>query len=387
MSTNGSKSVWQKTRTQKLIRYAPKGTYYAYFKVGGKPFRKSLETNVYSVAKLRLADEIREQREVADAALNQAAGKLTFADVIQLYRDRVESEPRLKPASRRYRTMTIDFIIKTWPSTLTKRVSKITHRDCIEWLRRFQARFAPSVVNNSIGTLRSIFDEAIERGARFSNPAARLKRIPVRQRPLLLPTRSQFLDFIEAIRKAGAPQSKDCAEFVSFLAYSGLRKSEAKFVTWSDVDFENGEMIVRGDPITVTKNNEVRRVPIIPELREMLVAMRESRAREKPSERVLRVNEAEKSMRAAARRVGISHLRHHDLRHLFASTCIESGVDIPTVSRWLGHKDGGALAMKVYGHLRREHSVAQAKRVRFAEALEPATKVIDLVKAAERAVS
>ena len=102
---------------------------------------------------------------------------------------------------------------------------------------------------------------------------------------------------------------------------------------------------------------------------------------------MLRVNEAEKSMRAAARKIGITHLRHHDLRHLFASTCIESGVDIPTVSRWLGHKDGGALAMKVYGHLRREHSAAQAQRVRFAEALELGTKDIDLAKPAERAVS
>jgi hypothetical protein len=40
-------------------------------------------------------------------------------------------------------------------------------------------------------------------------------------------------------------------------------------------------------------------------------------------------------------------------------------VDIPTVSRWLGHKDGGALAMKTYGHLRREHSIAQALKVSF----------------------
>jgi len=42
-------------------------------------------------------------------------------------------------------------------------------------------------------------------------------------------------------------------------------------------------------------------------------------------------------------------ITHHDLRHLFATRCIETGVDIPTVSRWLGHKDGGGLAMKVYG--------------------------------------
>jgi integrase len=63
--------------------------------------------------------------------------------------------------------------------------------------------------------------------------------------------------------------------------------------------------------------------------------------------------------------VGISRITHHDLRHLFATRCLESGVDIPTVARWLGHKDGGALAMKVYGHLRNQHSQEMAQKVRF----------------------
>lgn len=36
---------------------------------------------------------------------------------------------------------------------------------------------------------------------------------------------------------------------------------------------------------------------------------------------------------------------------------MESYVDIPNISRWLSHKDGGALAMRVYGHLRQEHSL------------------------------
>ena len=61
----------------------------------------------------------------------------------------------------------------------------------------------------------------------------------------------------------------------------------------------------------------------------------------------------------------VPRLTHHDLRHLFATHCIESGVDIPTVSRWLGHVDGGALAMRTYGHLRNEHSLAMAKKVKF----------------------
>ena len=69
-------------------------------------------------------------------------------------------------------------------------------------------------------------------------------------------------------------------------------------------------------------------------------------------------------MDRACEKVGAERITHHDLRHLFATRCIESGVDIPTVSRWLGHKDGGALAMKTYGHLRREHSIAQAQHDR-----------------------
>jgi hypothetical protein len=40
-------------------------------------------------------------------------------------------------------------------------------------------------------------------------------------------------------------------------------------------------------------------------------------------------------------------------------------VDVPTVAKWLGHSDGGALAMKTYGHVRLHHSVEAAKKVKF----------------------
>jgi hypothetical protein len=41
------------------------------------------------------------------------------------------------------------------------------------------------------------------------------------------------------------------------------------------------------------------------------------------------------------------------------------------VSRWLGHSDGGALAMRVYGHLQVEHSLAMSKRVNFDQTANP----------------
>jgi len=52
----------------------------------------------------------------------------------------------------------------------------------------------------------------------------------------------------------------------------------------------------------------------------------------------------------------------HGFRHLFATRCIESGVDIPTVSRWLGHQDGGALCMKTYGPLMRRTQHQRSKK-------------------------
>jgi integrase len=94
--------------------------------------------------------------------------------------------------------------------------------------------------------------------------------------------------------------------------------------------------------------------------------MRAERADDSLDAKVFAVREAQKALDRACEKVGADRITHHDLRHLFATRCIESGVDIPTVSRWLGHKDGGALAMKTYGHLRREHSIAQAQKVSFA---------------------
>jgi integrase len=150
------------------------------------------------------------------------------------------------------------------------------------------------------------------------------------------------------------------------LAFTGCRVGEAREISWRDVDFDAGEIVVRGDVNTGTKNWELRRVPLIPDARALFKRMRSDRSDESLEAKVFRVGECQKALDRACKKVDADRITHHDLRHLFATRCIESGVDIPTVSRWLGHKDGGALAMKTYGHLRREHSIAQAQRVTFA---------------------
>jgi len=148
---------------------------------------------------------------------------------------------------------------------------------------------------------------------------------------------------------------------VRFLAYSGARLREATALRWGDFDFTRNRLTISG---TKTESSD-RTIPIFPPLAALIAEMRERRGIESDNAPILRVRECLGSLKSACRKLGIKALTHHDLRHLFATSCIESGVDIPTVSRWLGHSDGGNLAMKTYGHLRQEHSDAQAAKVRI----------------------
>jgi integrase len=114
-----------------------------------------------------------------------------------------------------------------------------------------------------------------------------------------------------------------------------------------------------------------------PALRDFLARLKDEK-KPKAAECVSEIKDAKKSLASACRKLNLPHFTHHDLRHFFATTCIESGVDIPTISRWLGHKDGGALAMKVYGHLRQEHSFEMSKRVSFETKRGDAENVIPM---------
>jgi hypothetical protein len=60
-----SESLWTKAPVANLVRYEPSGIYFARAKVRGKLVRKSLDTNVLSVAKLRLADVLDTEHKAA----------------------------------------------------------------------------------------------------------------------------------------------------------------------------------------------------------------------------------------------------------------------------------------------------------------------------------
>lgn len=353
-------------RVPHLLQYVSSGTYYARIKIRGKISRESLETAVWTNAQLKLVDFLKEKQ---DNHLAREEVKVSFDEATELYKQRVENDHAMKKRSKGYRFLCIRKIKATWPGITKRFLGEITEQECRGWAIGLQGKIAGQYFNNVIGTLRLILDEGIKDqkqrgGTALENPATALSRAKIAQKVLQLPERDQFKRLVEAVLKSSSWGTK-AANLIEFLAYSGLRLyTEAQWVTWEDIDWQRKEIIVRGQPDTATKNWEVRRIPIIPDMEELLKRMQAER---KPPHtgKLLEIVECPISLEKACSKIGVTRITHHDLRHLFATRCIESGVDIPTVAQWLGHKDKGALAMRTYGHLRNEHSQAMAAKVKF----------------------
>lgn len=190
------------------------------------------------------------------------------------------------------------------------------------------------------------------------------------------------------------PLTKNAREFVDYLklmAYSGARRNEALGLQWDDVDFDNGQLHLRRqvtdrvDPqknpcgIESLKNGEERTVDFNAKLTAHLEVMDSRKAPDSkwlfPSpqrgEKDIPAKSFRESLDMVRGKAGMPNFGFHDLRHHFISMCVMSGIDFMTIAAWVGHKDGGVLIGKVYGHLANEHRKAMAERLNFGPSVVP----------------
>ncbi|MFZ0916683.1 MAG: site-specific integrase [Candidatus Udaeobacter sp.] len=224
--------------------------------------------------------------------------------------------------------------------------------------------------NLDLMTLRNVLRAAIDDGHLRELPRIKmLDEAPPPKRQLITP--AEFNNLIRAARRACAKNGEQLADYLQFLAFTGAREKEALRVRSEDVDFKKERVTIGADRLT--KNWEARRVEFNPQLRTLLRDMKKRRApdcawlfpsprRGPRDEHARSFRESLKMARTAA---GIEWVGFHDLRHYFCSVCVMAGIDFLTIASWLGHKDGGILVGKVYGHLLDEHRQRAAKRVQF----------------------
>lgn len=110
--TAKKQSVWERTRYQHLFRYVPSGTIFAWFKIAGKPVRRSLKTTNLELAKSKLAELERNERAIAE---DRRRGKMAFGEALDEYIQGRRRDATLKPRTKDYDEQQVVALLKTWP--------------------------------------------------------------------------------------------------------------------------------------------------------------------------------------------------------------------------------------------------------------------------------
>ena len=368
------------TKVNNLIRDGKTDIYYARIKIRQKVFTRSLGRDAITkeIALLRLPDMLQQIRNSVPTSATGAPlnPKATFRDVYSVYKSAVENDADLAPSTKEFRLRPASLVERVWPRFFDKTLRSISHLEVNQMLQELKSGKHPyrphrskkktvpgnsaTVVNAFIGFFRRVFELGVTGGVLGQNPAIGLERKQSKKKLLRLPDKTQFATMITHIRTT-AGRGRMAGDLVEGLVYSGMRVAESRRLRWMDLDFGRGMMTVYG-----TKTYESARiVPMTAAFRVLVEGMKKHRGDVQHEDRVFEVNEAAVSLARACTHVGVRKMTHQDLRHLYATTCIESGVDIPTVAGWLGHSDGGVLAMKTYGHVRPAHTTEAVKKVSF----------------------
>jgi integrase len=338
-----------------LYRSQTSKRYYAIIKRGGKQIKRSLKTTDAALARRRLSD-LQAQAVALSRCEDSSISFTVLAD-----RWLKVAGSSMKPSTK-LRAETVIKSLNLFLKTVeTRRITKVMLED---WAETRSKQISARTFNYEREALRRILDYALREGVILENPALVIKKLKSRKLPPIIPTKQQFQKLISTMRDARA-DALPAADLCEFLAYSGCRLGEGVSVCWGDVDFERNTFTVSGGE-TGTKNYEARVVPLFPALEAFLERyLEELGGMPSLGEPISPIKSAKKAMMAACKKAELPHFTHHHLRHFFCSNAIEAGIDFKTIAGWLGHKDGGLLVAKTYGHLRDEHSAVMAQRMTF----------------------
>lgn len=199
-------------------------------------------------------------------------------------------------------------------------------------------------VNRYCAAMRRMFNLAREWGEyKGENPVSKVKfyREGAKVRPLTDAEVEVILSATDTIatRKYATALQREAPALFRFILQTGLRRSEALNLRWSDVG---------DDVITILgKGGKTRAIPLNAEARSILKGQRKDgpfvfQVPGRDSLSLMRRLTATISKNAGV------HFHLHLLRHVFASRLLAAGVDIVTISQLLGH--GASMTTLLYSH-------------------------------------
>ena len=150
---------------------------------------------------------------------------------------------------------------------------------------------------------------------------------------------------------------------------SGLRKGELVALRWDDLDIQQRTIFVSKQyvrnpdgslELTRPKTENSVRLVSIPQTAVDLLIQEHAKHPDSPylfppplTGEMYHPDSVVNLHKKILRDAGLEHLRFHDLRHTFATTALQNGVDAKTVSSMLGHFDAG-FTLRTYTHATRQ---------------------------------
>lgn len=171
----------------------------------------------------------------------------------------------------------------------------------------------------------------------------------------------------DAVKLLEAAKGKPSEIAWRLLLETGARRGEITGLNWSDINFRTGVVTIRkiASPESGglylsnrTKGKAKREIPISPALLATLKALREERGARASDPVVIDAKGLTRPSFNAIRywwlrdcaEAGITGHSPHSLRHTFATTALEAGVDVKVVSSILGHAST-AVTAEIYTHV------------------------------------
>lgn len=306
--------------------------YYIEYFIDGKKVKRSLGVKSKQMAEMKKA-MIEADIEKGKAGLSPI--KIRPLDALCEFKKEVVAT-KSKSTARRY-----VYSLRAFEKFLTvesnvENLKDLNKREIESFLRQRGSELKPKTYNEELGLLKQFYRWCIDQNYIFESPIEKTSR----RHMVPPPPRAYTKEEVDIILKNANDAHRDIYEF---LLNTGLRSGEMSHLEWNDVDLEKGIIYIRVKKDWHPKTATNRTVPLNAKAREIV------ERQPKRSNLVFTTRtggsqfDIYNRFRYLIKKINEKHgivienPTIHAFRHTFATHALQSGIDIYTVSKYLGH--------------------------------------------------